>query len=111
VAVFSIRDGQAALKAQHSTGAIYFAIVLGVVLHFVWEILVAAVRAQESPDFGSWGLIGARVGIGLIVGIVSFTGVYKQLDGVDPRVRFFFAATQGFAADALANPIGPATTN
>ena len=110
MSAFSVTQGHRQLVANGERGKMYFAVVLGVVLHFVWEILTASVKAGTDPDFGSWGLIAARIGIALIVGLVSFVGIYKQLQGAEPSIRFFVAVTQGFALDALTSPLGPASS-
>ena len=36
----------------------------------------------------------------------AFTGIWKTLENVDPRVRYFTTFSQGLAADA---PVGPMT--
>jgi uncharacterized membrane protein YhhN len=110
VNAFDIPAGRAAMNERGETAAIYFAIVMGVLAHFVWEILAASIRDNVKPDFGDWWLIAARIGVALIVSAVCFVGIYKQLDGADPKVRLFLAFTQGFAIDALTSPLGPVTT-
>jgi len=107
---FSVAQGFAAMTTHGDVGRIYLGIVLGVLMHFVWEILVRAVRTGQKPVFGPVWLIGARIAIALIVAVVSFTGIYKQVEAAEPAIRFFLAATQGFAIDALTSPVVPATT-
>jgi hypothetical protein len=80
------------------------AIIVGVIFHWLWEILVSAAKTGVL-DFGNSAVIIARVGIAIIVGILNFAGIWKQLEGLDPKLRLFFAITQGFALDALASPI------
>jgi hypothetical protein len=106
---FSVSQGWATIRALGDVALVLFAIILGIALHFAWEIFTAAVRSGVEPDFGSRGLIIARLGIAFIVGMVSFIGIYRQLDGSDRVVRFFLALTQGFAIDALTAPLGPAS--
>ena len=110
MSAFDVPAGHQAMSARNETAKIFLAIFLGVVAHFVWEILAAAIQANVKPDLGTWWLIGARLVVALIVAAVCFVGIYKQLDGAAPEVRFFLAFTQGFAIDALTSPLGPATT-
>ena len=65
---------------------------------------MAALQSGQL-NFGSWVIVVARIGIASIIGLVSFSGIWKQLETVDPKIRFFVAVTQGFALDALAAPL------
>lgn len=110
MAVFDVPGGRREISERNETARMYLAIVLGVLMHFAWEILAAALRSGVKPDFGDWWMVLARVAIAFIVSAVSFVGIYKQIVAADQKVRFFVALTQGFAIDALTSPLGPATT-
>jgi hypothetical protein len=101
---FDLHAGFAGIRARGEINTVYLAIVCGLVLHWMWEVLVAAVRSGHF-DFGSWTVVVARLSLASIVGLVSFAGIWKQLERVDPTIRFFVAVTQGFAMDALAAPV------
>jgi len=85
----------------------YLLVVLGIILHWIWELAVAAI-GTGSWDFGTIGIVVARLVVAFIAGLVSFAGVWKQLEQVDPKIRAFVAITQGFAIDALAGPLADA---
>lgn len=108
LAAFSVREGRAAARQADSLFLSYLAVVLGVILHFVWEILVGVLRTGDDPDFGTAWMLIARGVVAGIVAAVSFIGIWKQLEAADPKIRFFVALSQGFALDALASPIAPA---
>jgi hypothetical protein len=110
MAILDISGGRQEMSQRGETSRTYVAIVLGVMMHFAWEILAAALRTGVKPDFGERWMIAARLGVALIVSAVSFVGIYKQLVGADPKLRFFLALQSGFAIDALTSPLGPATT-
>ena len=82
----------------------FLMVVVGILAHWVWEVAIAAL-GPVGWDFGSIGIIVARVVVAVIVGLVSFAGIWKELENVDPKVRLFSAFTQGFAIDALASPV------
>ena len=102
--VFSVRDGYQAMSEKGEIWITYLIIVLGIVGHWVWEVLVGGLPTGTF-NFGSFATIVARVVIGLIAGIWSFTGIWQQLSGVDKKLRFFAAFTQGFAVEALTGPV------
>jgi hypothetical protein len=106
--LFSPVEGFRALAQSDEQGKIYTAIVIGIIGHWVWEVLVAAVQSGVL-DFGNGVVIVARILLAFIVGAVSFAGIFKQLANVDPDIRFWVALTQGFAVDALASPWAPET--
>lgn len=105
--IFNLGAGFTELRNKGELPKAYLAIVLGIALHWIWEVLVKAVQSGHI-DFGSWVIVVARLGLAFIVGLVIFVGVWKQLETVDTKLRFFFAVTQGFATDALASPIANA---
>ncbi len=82
-------------------------IITGILAHWVWETLAAGLKTNIF-DFGSGGVVIARIVIAAIVGVLNFIGIWKQLDKVDPTLRIFFAFTQGFALDALTSPLATA---
>ena len=86
---------------------VYLLVVVGILTHWIWELAVRAIDTG-AWDFGSRGIIIARVAVALIAGVVSFAGVWKQLEKVDPKLRFVAAITQGFAIDALTAPVADA---
>ena len=102
--MFDLSGGFKGLRERNELGTVYVAVVLGILLHWIWEVLVATLGSGQL-DFGPWQIVIARIGIAFIVGLVSFIGIWKQLESVDPKIRFFVAVTQGFAVDALANPV------
>lgn len=105
MAAFSVREGYIAAKANNELAKSYFAVVLGIILHFIWEIFVGVLRTGDDPDFGTRWMLIARAGVAFIIAAVSFVGIWKQLEAADAKVRFFVALTQGFALDALASPV------
>lgn len=107
--LFNVNEGFASAREANELGRAYGAVLLGVLAHFVWEILVGVLRTGADPEWGSWWVLVARIGVAVIVSAVSFVGVWKQLEAAEPKLRFFVALTQGFAIDALASPIAPAT--
>ena len=107
--VFSVRDGYRALSEHGEIWITYLTVVLGIVGHWIWEVLVGGLSTGIF-DFGSFTTVAARIGIGLIAGIWSFTGIWQQLSGVDKKLRFFAAFTQGFAVEALTGPVAIAVT-
>ena len=82
----------------------FLVVVLGIIAHWVWEILVAGLPTGEF-EFGTLGVILARVVIAFIAGAWSFAGIWGQLSGVDKKLRLFVAFTQGFAVEALTGPV------
>lgn len=102
--IFAPFSGLRAIQQSDERGTIYFAIVTGILGHWIWEVLVAAAQSGEI-DFGNWVVVGSRIGIAFVVGAVSFAGIYQQLANVDPSIRLWFSLTQGFAVDALASPL------
>jgi hypothetical protein len=102
---FSLKEGFQALSAESPRlWTVYLTVVGGIVAHWIWEVLVDGL--PNGPfEFGSAGVIAARIVIAFIAGAFSVTGIWKQLEGVDPRLRFFAAFTQGFAVDALTAPV------
>lgn len=108
--LFNFRGGFSAMSATGEVWVAYLWVVLGIVGHWVWEILVAGLSSGNF-DFGTARVIVARLVIALIAGIWSFTGIWQQLQGVDPTLRFFAAFTQGFAVEALTGPVVNAATS
>ena len=102
--VFNVRQGYQAMSASGEVWTTYLIIVLGIAGHWVWEVLVGGLP-KGTFEFGSIGVVMARVVIALIAGIWSFTGIWQQLSGVDKKLRFFAAFTQGFAVEALTGPV------
>lgn len=104
IKTFDLIGGFQELRAANQVFVTYLTIVLGIVGHWVWEVLVAGI-GTGNIEWGTLGIIVARIGIAVIAGIFSFTGIWRQLENVDPKLRFFAAFTQGFAVDALTGPI------
>ena len=102
--VFSFRRGFKAMSEQGEVWLTYLFVVLGILGHWIWEILVTGITTNEF-DFGTLGVIIARVVIAAIAGLWSFTGIWEQMSGVDKKLRFFVAFTQGFAVEALTGPV------
>lgn len=102
---FSFSEGNAAMRTRGEVGKSYVFIAFGIILHFIWEVLVTALKTNVPPEFGAWWAIAARIVVAFIVTAMSFVGIWKQLEGADPKVRFFIAVSQGFAIDALASPV------
>jgi len=107
--VFNVRGGYKAMSDQGQVWLTFLFIVLGIFGHWIWEVLVGGLPT-ETYDFGSAATIVARIVIGLIAGLWSFTGIWQQLEGVDKKLRFFAAFTQGFAVEALTGPVVHAFT-
>lgn len=101
---FDFFKGFSALEASDQVLPTYLTIVAGIMGHWIWEVLVAGVGTGDFK-WGSFGVILARIGIAVIAGIFSFTGIWQQLQEVDTALRFFAAFTQGFAVDALTGPV------
>lgn len=101
---FDLVGGFQDLRAANQVVVTYLTIVLGIVGHWVWEVLVAGIGTGKI-EWGTLGIILARIGVAVIAGIFSFTGIWRQLENVDPKIRFFAAFTQGFAVDALTGPV------
>lgn len=110
IKVWSYTQGRRAARRKGELFKLYLAVVLGVLLHFIWEVAVAVAKDGKDADIGDWYKLAARVIIAFIVAAVSFVGIYKQLENVDRKILFFQAITLGFAIDALANPIAPVAT-
>ena len=102
--IFNFRGGLKAMSDQGEVWVTYIFVVLGILGHWIWEILVAGL-STNSFEFGTITVILARVVIAVIAGIWSFTGIWEQMSGVDKRLRFFVAFTQGFAVEALTGPV------
>jgi hypothetical protein len=102
--LFNLAAGFTGLRIKGELPRTYVAIVLGILAHWVWEVLVTAIRTEELK-FGSWVVVIARIGVAFIVALVTFAAVWKQLENVDPKLRWFVAVSQGFATDALASPV------
>ena len=100
---FSISMGRSALASSGETSRLYLIIVVGIIAHWVWEVLVAGVTSGGTFDFGSLQVIGARVVIAAIAGAWSFTGIYEQIKS--SPFRGFAAFTAGFAVEALTGPV------
>jgi membrane protease YdiL (CAAX protease family) len=101
---FNVGGGFAGMRKQDEVLAAYAVIVLGIVAHWIWGVLIAGLDTSTF-DFGTIAVIAARIVIATIAAAFSFTGIWKQLEGVDKRLRFFVAFTQGFAVDALTGPV------
>jgi hypothetical protein len=101
---FDVGGGFKSMREGGSVAITYFTIVFGIMGHWIWEILVEIIRSGEF-EFVGWLVVIARVGIALIAGMWSFTGIWKHLESVDKRIRFFLTFTQGFAVDALTGPV------
>ena len=101
---FDFSAGLHSLVTQNDILPIYLTIVLGIIGHWVWEVLVAGIGTGKF-DWGTKGVIIARIVIAIIAGIFSFTGIWQQLQEVDDAIVFFAAFTQGFAVDALTGPV------
>ncbi len=106
---FDLRDGWVSLSQSGQLFMMYLFVVAGILSHWIYEIAIAALDSGQW-DFGSLGIVAARLVIAVIVGLVSFTGIWKQLEKLDPSIRVFAAITQGFALDALAAPLAHAAT-
>lgn len=102
--VFDFSGGLDSLLTQKDILPIYLTIVVGIIGHWVWEVLVAGIGTGKF-DWGTAGVVIARIVIAIIAGIFSFTGIWQQLQQVDTALIFFAAFTQGFAVDALTGPV------
>jgi len=101
--VFDFRRGWQDLRASRTPLRIYLVVVAGILLHWVYDVLIAALDTG-SIEFGTWVVVVARLGIAFIAAAFSFTGIWTQLQKVDPSIRYFTALTLGFAVDALTGP-------
>lgn len=108
--IFELREGYRSLQeSKEGQWCIYFCIVLGILSHWIWEVLVSALDKGKF-EFGTWVIIVARLGIAIIVGVVSFTGIWKQVQNLDTGLRMWAAFTLGFSLDALTAPVANAIT-
>ena len=101
---FSLKQGAQAMNENNEMFIIYLFIVSGIIGHWIWGVLVVGL-ADGNFEFGSYKIIIARIVIGIIAGAVSFTGIYKQISGIDKKLRLIAAFTQGFAVEALTSPL------
>lgn len=83
---------------------IYGVVVIGILAHWIYDILITAVNNGQKPKIGPWWMVAARVGIAVIAATFSFLGILDQLTGILGFRQFFVAFTLGFAVDAFSGP-------
>jgi hypothetical protein len=101
---FSVREGVTSFSAAPNRWLLFGAIVLGVVFHWLYEIVVAGIKKGGAFEFGSPGLIAGHLFISLIVAFPAYLSAYAQLSKADPNVRTVSAIVTGLGVDALVAP-------
>ena len=96
--------GLEAFNAETSKIAIFLALFAGIVLHWIYEVAVAAIKNGGTWNFGAPGVIAARFVISLIAAITGFVAAYGEVQKVDEGFRIVSAIVTGLGVDALTAP-------
>lgn len=92
---------------QTNTGAkaqVFFGVLLGVILRWIYTIAVEVARTGEPWNFGVWYVILARFAAALIVTVFVFSGYWEKSKDQPADMRFWNAVAYGISIDALVGP-------
>ena len=98
-----ISAGASRLNADQVWIPVFATVVLGILAHWVWEMLVAFLTTNVW-DPGSPLVWVARLGVALIAAAFTFVGIFAQIDKLTGPTRYFTAFTLAFAVDAFTGP-------
>lgn len=99
-----VTAGTTAFAAEPRKTWVFVALFLGVFIHWVYEVAVAAIRSNGIWDFGNLGVIIARLVISLVASAAAFISAYNQVAKLDPDFRLVSAFVLGLGVDALTTP-------
>jgi hypothetical protein len=88
---------------------LFGAIVLGVIFHWIYEVVVAGIKKNGVFDFGSPGMILGHLFVSLVVSFPAYLAAFEQLKKTDPNIRTISAIVTGLGVDALVAPWTVAT--
>lgn len=92
---------------QSDTGAklqVFFGVLLGVILRWVYTIAVEVARTGDPWNFGTWTTVLARFVAALIVTVFVFSGYWQKVKDQPASMRFWNALAYGISIDALVGP-------
>lgn len=96
--------GTTAFRTEPRKAMVFVALFLGVVVHWVYEVAVAAIRNEGVWDFGNLGVVIARVVVSFVAAAAGFISAYSQVIKLDPEFRLISAFVLGLGVDALTTP-------
>ncbi len=83
---------------------VFFGVLLGVLLRWVYTIAVEVARTGNPWNFGAWYVILARFVASLIVTVFVFSGYWEKSKDQPADMRFWNAVAYGISIDALIGP-------
>ncbi len=108
----SLKTSSQALADEPNKVLVFFSLLLGIIFHWIYEVAVAAIKADGEWVFGTRGVILARIVISLVASVVGLVAAYNQVKKADEGFRAVTAFVLGLSVDAMTSPwTVPASTS